>query len=201
MGYRNTSFIKILIFAALFSSCGHAPDLYDSEMKGLFAVLEGDQNVPERTSGKKNRHSTVKSSSVKVSKRSQIQIRWPLRQVSVTSEFGERGKKFHEGVDLKAAVGTPIYAAHRGVVLFAGTLKGYGRVTVLRHESGISTVYAHASRLVVKKFDKIKLGQKIALSGATGRVSGPHLHFEVRDKVHPVDPVALIDQNHIVAHR
>lgn len=122
-----------------------------------------------------------------------FKLRWPLDQVEITSRFGNRGESFHEGVDLRAQVGTPVVAAQSGVVIYAGAaIDGYGRMIVIRHPKRIATVYAHNSRLLVKKGQKVEQGQRIALSGKTGRASGPHVHFEVRTGVSPVDPTLVL---------
>ena len=115
---------------------------------------------------------------------------WPLDSVEVTSTFGRRGRSFHEGIDLKAKQGTPVYAAQAGKVLYSGSkIRGYGRMVILRHNGAIATVYAHNSRLMVRKGEFVKKGQLIAMSGNTGHSSGPHLHFEVRRGYAAVDPL------------
>lgn len=122
-----------------------------------------------------------------------VNLTWPLKHVKVTSGFGKRGSEFHEGVDLHASTGTPVYAAQAGRVIYAGSkIKGYGRLIVLKHDRGISTVYAHNSRILVKHGDRVKQGQKIAMSGKSGKVSGPHLHFEIRKGVAAVDPAKVM---------
>ena len=121
--------------------------------------------------------------------RGQIEMQWPLRSVKITSPFGKRGREFHEGVDLRAESGTPVYAAHAGQVLYAGErIRGYGRMIVIKHTSGIATVYAHNSKLAVKKGQWVRQGALVAYSGNTGHSSGPHLHFEVREGVSAVNP-------------
>ncbi len=118
---------------------------------------------------------------------------WPLKKVQLTSEFGARGDGVHEGIDLKASTGTPVYAAQSGLVLHSGgQISGYGKMVVIRHDHGWATVYAHNSKLYVRAGQKVSKGQKIALSGQTGRASGPHLHFEVRNGVTPYDPVSVL---------
>ncbi|MDX8336773.1 MULTISPECIES: peptidoglycan DD-metalloendopeptidase family protein [Cetobacterium] len=110
----------------------------------------------------------------------------PLVAMSLTSTFGSRKhpvlKKVlnHAGVDLKAKTGTRVSSAREGVVSFAGRASGYGKLIIIKHADGYETRYAHLSRIDVKKGQKISQNQMIALSGATGRVSGPHLHFEIR---------------------
>lgn len=120
---------------------------------------------------------------------------WPLKQVQVTSPFGKRKRDLHEGVDLRAEIGTPVFASDSGVVVYAGRkIRGYGKMIVIKHGKGLSTVYAHNSQVYVKKGQRMRKGQKIALSGATGRVSGPHLHYEVRHGVTALDPKLLLGQ-------
>lgn len=120
-------------------------------------------------------------------------LHWPLRAVQITSQFGKRGSDFHEGIDLRAKDGTPVYAAQSGVVLYANSkIRGYGKMVLIKHAHGISTVYAHNSRLLVKKGDHVRLGQKIAISGRTGRSRGPHVHFEVRQGVAAIDPAQVM---------
>jgi len=119
--------------------------------------------------------------------------RWPLKQVQITSPFGQRGQQSHEGIDLRARVGTPVFAAEEGKVLYAGRrISGYGKMVVLRHPGGLSTIYAHNSQLIVRKGQKVKKGQKIAISGNSGQSRGPHLHFEIRHGVNAVDPLKLL---------
>ncbi|HAR44075.1 MAG TPA: hypothetical protein DCS07_15820 [Bdellovibrionales bacterium] len=122
-----------------------------------------------------------------------LQFKWPLNSVSVTSPYGKRGSDFHEGIDLRAPTGTPIHAVEAGTVLYADKrVSGYGKMVVLRHSNGFATIYAHSSKLLVRRGQKVKKGQKIALAGSTGRSSGPHLHFEVRKGVTPLDPSRVI---------
>jgi murein DD-endopeptidase MepM/ murein hydrolase activator NlpD len=120
-------------------------------------------------------------------------LRWPLNHVEVTSHFGKRGREFHEGIDLRASIGTPIYAAQSGTVIYSDSrIRGYGRMIVIKHREGLATVYAHASKLLVQKGQKVKMGQKIAISGKSGHATGPHLHFEVRSGVIAVNPYQFL---------
>lgn len=121
----------------------------------------------------------------------------------VTSAFGHRadpidGKdKFHAGVDLRAAAGDPIRVAGEGVVRRAGPRGGYGNAVEIDHGGGVTTLYAHASEVLVKTGEKVTAQQEIARVGQTGRATGPHLHFEVRLDDRQVDPTRYAG----VAHR
>lgn len=105
---------------------------------------------------------------------------WPV-DGTVLSQFGIRDGKRHDGMDIKALSGTPIMSAANGKVVFAGSLKGYGNMLIVRHADRFFTVYAHNSKNKAKKGQKVEKGQVIGYVGATGRATGPHLHFEVRE--------------------
>ena len=111
-----------------------------------------------------------------------------------TSSFGWRedpirgGLKFHKGIDLAMPVGEEVPSARAGEVVSAGELPGYGLTVVVRHTDRTSTRYAHLSEILVRPGDAVTAGQTLARSGATGRVTGPHLHFEVLEDGTPVDP-------------
>lgn len=116
-----------------------------------------------------------------------------------TSGFGGRSDPFgrghrrHEGVDLAAPKGTPIYAAADGVVTTAGRESGYGNVVRVRHEFGFETVYAHQSVIRVKVGQQVSRGERIGDMGSTGRSTGSHLHYEVRVNGQPVNPMTYLE--------
>ncbi|HMY12189.1 MAG TPA: M23 family metallopeptidase [Turneriella sp.] len=112
----------------------------------------------------------------------------------ITSGFGVRRDpftekhKFHKGIDIACSIGTPVVASAEGTVVFAGSKKGFGNTIIVEHRNGYRTLYGHLSKYSVKAGTKVKQGQKIALSGMTGRATGPHLHFEVRRQGQPERP-------------
>ena len=109
-----------------------------------------------------------------------------------TDGFGPRGSGFHTGIDYPAPSGTPVTAARDGVVRAAGWLPGYGRVVVLRHEQGVTTLYSHLSRILVDPGRRVARSATVGLVGQTGDATGPHLHFEVRVRGAAVDPAPAL---------
>jgi len=122
----------------------------------------------------------------------------PLRRPVVTSSFGYRihpiygDRRLHAGIDMRGTTGTPIYAAAPGEVVFAGTRGGYGNAVIVDHGGGVATLYAHQSSLAVSEGDQVARGTVIGAVGSTGFSTGPHLHFEVRVRGVPVDPLGYL---------
>ena len=116
---------------------------------------------------------------------------WPVNG-TVTSGFGWRWGRMHEGIDIAASTGTPIWAAAAGTVIHSGWLGGYGNLVVVDHGNGLATAYAHASAIFVGVGQFVAQGETIALIGSTGNSSGPHLHFEVRVNGSAVDPLLYL---------
>ena len=115
---------------------------------------------------------------------------WPLKDsFTQTSGFGSRWGRQHKGIDLAVSVGTTVYAADGGTVVEAQYSGSYGNVVMIDHQNGQETRYAHNSKLLVKKGDKVYQGQPIAKSGNTGRSTGPHVHFEIRFNGEPRNPL------------
>jgi murein DD-endopeptidase MepM/ murein hydrolase activator NlpD len=119
------------------------------------------------------------------------QLGWPVAG-PVTSGFGSRWGRMHEGIDIGVPEGTPVHAAAAGTVIYAGWMSGYGNIVVIDHGNGISTAYAHNSQLIVGQSATVGKGFVIALSGNTGHSTGPHVHFEVRVNGTPVDPLGYL---------
>jgi murein DD-endopeptidase MepM/ murein hydrolase activator NlpD len=120
-----------------------------------------------------------------------LRFRWPA-EGRLTSRYGRRWGRRHEGIDLAAKPGTPVRAAEAGRVIHSGALGSYGNVVVVRHSKHYNTVYAHNRRLLVEQGDWVERGDKIAEVGSTGRSTGPHLHFEVRRGRQPQDPMLYL---------
>ncbi|MCB9170834.1 MAG: peptidoglycan DD-metalloendopeptidase family protein [Flavobacteriales bacterium] len=111
----------------------------------------------------------------------------------LTSRFGWREGRSHNGVDIDLEVWDPVHCAFPGVVRFAGVFGGFGRLVVVRHNNGLETFYAHLHRFKVKVGDMVDAGTVVGLGGSSGHSTGSHLHFEVRYRGVPVDPARLID--------
>lgn len=114
---------------------------------------------------------------------------------AVNSKYGWRDGKLHKGIDISLNKGDEVVAAFDGMVRIADVKGGYGNVVIVRHYNGLETVYAHLSKIKVKPGQFVFSGQLIGLGGSTGRSSGPHLHFEIRFKGHPLNPSSIISFN------
>lgn len=117
---------------------------------------------------------------------------WPVRGGEVTSRYGPRWGRMHQGIDIGARSGTPIRSAGDGVVSFSSRLGGYGNVVIVKHGDGVATVYAHNRKNRVKKGRRVRKGDVIAEVGQSGNATGPHLHFEVRNHDRHSDPLRYL---------
>ena len=120
-----------------------------------------------------------------------LRFGWPLHGI-VTSPFGWRRSRMHEGVDIAARSGTLVHAAESGRVIYASRLGGYGNVIVVRHGQRYDSIYAHNQRFRVAKGAYVRKGDVIAEVGSTGNASAPHLHFEIRRNNDPRDPLLFV---------
>jgi murein DD-endopeptidase MepM/ murein hydrolase activator NlpD len=107
---------------------------------------------------------------------------WPVPgHFKVSSYFGPRNSRHHDGIDIPGPIGAKIVASEDGVVFYSDNgIRGYGNMIILKHQGEMFTVYAHNKKNLVSKGDKVKKGELIAYLGNTGRSTGPHLHFEIR---------------------
>ena len=119
-------------------------------------------------------------------------FRWPAKG-RIINAYGSSG---NEGINIAVPEGTPVKAAEDGTVAYAGSdVKGYGKLVLVRHNNGYVSAYAHNGELDVRPGEKVKRGQTIAKSGATGNVTSPQLHFEIRKGATPVDPMPHLAGN------
>jgi murein DD-endopeptidase MepM/ murein hydrolase activator NlpD len=211
---RVTSLLLKFTLPIFLAGCSTPPPV-PNERQGLFDRLalhsahsSADRAFAQIIEPKESRTVAINKKAVDrspsseevVEKVRELSLTWPLERVQITSPFGQRAHEFHEGVDLKAHLGTSVYSSHAGQVLYAGErIRGYGKMIVIRHSSGVATIYAHNSQLLVHRGQWVAQGVKIARSGNTGHSHGAHLHFEIRSGVAAIDPSAVI--THAVGSR
>lgn len=119
---------------------------------------------------------------------------WPV-EGEVTSGFGPRNGSFHDGIDIAAPEGAPVFAAADGYVMFSDVLRGYGNVVIVRHTNGYITVYAHNQVNLVQEGQFVRRGERLAKVGKSGRASGANLHFEVRRNNLARDPLQYLSRD------
>lgn len=137
-----------------------------AKRRGNEPRLSGNKAEARRRANKSRREQT------------RLDFMWPARG-RLSSKFGRRWGRQHEGIDIAAPSGTPIFASEAGRVTFSGRYGAYGNAVIIKHAGRFKTLYAHASKLLVRKGAFVERGQKIAEVGSTGRSTAPHLHFEV----------------------
>lgn len=108
--------------------------------------------------------------------------------------FSGEGREFHDGLDIAADFGTPVMATADGLVIWAAPHSGYGNAVVLYHSNGITTRYGHLSKISVESGQRVRRGDQLGNVGSTGRSTGPHVHYEVRENDQPVDPQRYMGQ-------
>jgi murein DD-endopeptidase MepM/ murein hydrolase activator NlpD len=122
----------------------------------------------------------------------------PLSEITIVGNYGDIRKSGkltiqHLGVDLKAPLGTSVMAVNDGRVVFEASMPDYGNTLVIDHGLGVYSLYLHLSEFKVAQGDMVQQGQTVALSGATGYVTGPHLHFSIKMRGASVDPLKFIE--------
>ncbi len=119
---------------------------------------------------------------------------WPVpSSTKITSRFGKRWGKKHEGIDIAGRSGSHIVSTMDGVVVYSGNkMGGYGNITIISHAGGYFSIYAHAKKNFTRRGERVVRGQVIAQVGSTGRSTGPHLHFEIRRNSRPINPKKLL---------
>ena len=162
---------------------------------GAFRVLIVPATA-QASSQSKQKSVTSKSKSKSVIAKSKHRLQWPVPGGVLTSRYGKRRGKNHDGIDIGARRGTDIRAAAGGTVKFSGWgPTGYGLMVIIKHPHRLTTLYAHNSKNLVKKGQRVRRGEIIALIGTTGRATGPHVHFEVRNDTHPRNPLHYMSQH------
>jgi murein DD-endopeptidase MepM/ murein hydrolase activator NlpD len=109
--------------------------------------------------------------------------------------FNGEGREVHEGLDIAVEFGTPVSATADGLVVYAAPHAGYGNLVIVYHSNGITTRYGHLSKITVEPGQRLKRGQQVGHAGSTGRSTGPHVHYEIRENDQAVDPIRYISQS------
>ena len=165
----------------------------------LAEVKKSSPAKPAKTAPKTPAKAEKPSGSEVAVRRARGGFRWPVMG-RINSPFGwrqhpiTRRKDFHTGIDIKADRNDPIKAAGSGRIVYSGWMGGYGKVLVIEHPNGQSTLYAHCSTLLAGKGASVSSGQLVARVWTTGRSTGPHLHFEVRNGNSPVNPIKYLSR-------
>lgn len=169
-----------------------AKDVAAKESASKLAAKEPAAKEPAAKEPEKPVASAEPPATGSVAAASSDSFRWPAKG-RVINGYGSGG---NEGINISVPEGTPVKAAEEGTVAYAGSdVKGYGKLVLVRHSNGYVSAYAHNAELDVRPGDKVKRGQTIAKSGATGNVTSPQLHFEIRKGATPVDPMPHLASN------
>jgi murein DD-endopeptidase MepM/ murein hydrolase activator NlpD len=108
--------------------------------------------------------------------------------------FSGEGRETHEGLDIAVDFGTPVTSTADGLVIYAAPHAGYGNLVILYHSNGVTTRYGHLSRITVEAGQRVRRGDQIGHAGSTGRSTGPHVHYEIRENDQPLDPARYVAQ-------
>ncbi|MBF0380318.1 MAG: M23 family metallopeptidase [Magnetococcales bacterium] len=148
------------------------------------AVVEKPKKSKKRRGSKVSKYKTWKLPAKKPSK-----WLWPHKG-RIINRFGRRGQQRNNGIDIAVRVGDPVRAAADGIVAYADSgLPGYGKMILLRHGGSYMTAYGYINQILVRRGQPIKAGERIALAGQSGHATTPRLHFEIRHKVKPLNPL------------
>jgi len=189
-----TKLLLLITSALLLSSC--------AMRSGYYAQKNGKWTFVSQKTGFSNYFADPRVDDSKFDYKDSGMFRWPVpASKRISSYFGPRHGRHHDGIDIAARRGTSIIAAASGKVKFVGRMRGYGNVVVINHKSNYHTVYAHNSKNIVRKGQSVSQGEVIAKVGSTGRSSGPHLHFEIRRNNKVANPGKYIEWASRVAKR
>lgn len=136
---------------------------------------------------------SVRDPSAVIVPRGPFKLYWPVDKVKLTQKFKTQKRRPHYGIDLAGKRRSPIYAAHEGHVIYAGSgFRGYGKMIIIQYDNTWASLYSHLNRISVKEGEYIQPRQLIGKMGKTGRASGVHLHFELMRNKQPIDPLPLL---------
>lgn len=170
--------LLVLLFCTLFLfSCGHSSPSKRSK-KYRSSHSKKTKRLPY--SSQKGTGKVVKN-----------YFSWPIRG-EVSSEFGSRSGRFHDGIDIRSEPGRPVRASASGKVVFSGKFGSYGNLILIRHPNAYFTAYGHNSENLVREGDEVSKGSIIAKVGNTGNATGYHLHFEIRSGSRAMNPLFFL---------
>lgn len=171
-------------------------DLETLESKPALSAEPSAENSPTNDAPWRSWRSTEELGDVEP-----LILRWPVQTTGITSHYGPRqdpisGRpSYHFGLDMAGNIGDTVRASLRGIVIRASSQGGHGQRVVLKHPWGYTTSYSHLSEIFVRPGDPISKGQPIGEIGATGRATGPHLHFELHHNGHHLDPLNFLGES------
>lgn len=155
-------------------------------------VKSGTSSVVESEPTQKGLPSIVWNGARKSNATEALNFEWPVADIRMSRGFAY-GSRAHWGLDLASPRGTPILASEQGTVIYTGSgFRGYGKLIVIEHNDEWATLYAHLDKISVKEGQVVRKGEKLGGMGRTGRSSGVHLHFEMRHRRQPVNPLAYL---------
>lgn len=187
MAFRRAKLLVLLIILSFgLSNC--------SDFRAVF------NGKPKHKVSKKRKKSGKKRRNQPAPAHAKGYFVWPLK-APISSGYGPRWGRFHDGIDIDGAMGDPIKAAAAGTVVFSDRLGGYGRLIVIRHKNGFFTAYAHNKKNLVKKGKWVRQRQIIGKVGNSGKSTGDHLHFEVRDQKGTFDPLDFLPRKRYTQKR
>lgn len=185
---------RLLLPGSLVEKTAAAPAAKKTQTTSSWSNLWRKKTTTAATSKKTTTaKKAVTTPQTTVVKKRSSKFLWPVKG-KIISPYGTIGKgRNNDGINIKAALGTTVKAADAGTVAYAGNeLKGFGNLILLKHNDGWITAYAHNDKILVKKGQKVRRGEKIATVGSTGGVNTPQLHFEIRSGKKAVNPTAYL---------
>lgn len=203
---QNCFVFSIVLFSFLLGSCAFGPTTTSRDLlnRNGFSddgsLLSNEANTSTKQSSRQLAQDQNPQFSETSFANSASRFDWPVLDARMTRGYLPHKRRPHLGIDLAAPRGTPILAAHSGLVLYAGRdFKGYGKMILIESGNGWATLYAHLDKILVEEGQKVTPSDIIGQMGRTGRATGVHLHFELRKNKGPVDPLEYLPGGQQVA--
>ncbi len=184
---------SILAFSALILTATACQTTFQGPGELKIGTDPGSESTADAGEKRKPALSWNGEKLVEVEQSQQLKFDWPVDQARLTRGFLTNRRRSHWGLDLANKKGTPILASERGTVIYTGhAFRGYGKLIVIEHNDEWATLYSHLDKIQVKEGDTVEKGTQIGLMGRTGRATGVHLHFELRQHRQPINPLAYL---------